>query len=155
MDDIGLSGCVLMIVGGAQIVRGHFCVWQLDGILAAMGFFRETGGNPFRGLIRCTLRLWTNGRWITTCFIDTDRNEIAVAFVSSRPVVLGKEAFLSKKRICSDGVRSKFGPSVADTISTRKGGWCCSTLMGEDSCTGAGVMELFMWTVVSEDAAVR
>jgi hypothetical protein len=52
MNDIGLSRSVLMIAGGAQIVRSPFGVRQLDGILAAMGSFRETGGNSFRDLIR-------------------------------------------------------------------------------------------------------
>lgn len=52
MHDDGLSISVLIIVGGAQIGRGPFGIRQLDGILAEMGSFSETGGSSFREMIR-------------------------------------------------------------------------------------------------------
>jgi hypothetical protein len=52
MHDGGLSISVLIIVSGAQMGRGPFGTRQLDGILAEMGSFSETGGSSFREMIR-------------------------------------------------------------------------------------------------------
>jgi hypothetical protein len=120
MNDVRLSGFVLVIVGGAQAVRSPFGNWQLDGILAAMGSFRETGGSSFREMIRRTLRLWASGRWITTCFVDTDRNEIAVALFSNKLASFDERASFPKKGGGVDGLGCKFRPSVANTGSTDK-----------------------------------
>ena len=120
MNDIGLSGSVLIIAGGAQVERSPFGIWQLDGTLAAMGFFRETGGSSFREMIRRMLTPWANGGWTTTCFVDTDRNEIAVALFSNRPANFDESASLPKKGGGFDEARDMFWPSVAHTGSTDK-----------------------------------
>jgi len=52
MDDGSLSTPALVVVGGVQIGRGPFGVWQLDGILAEMGSFSKTGGSSFRETMR-------------------------------------------------------------------------------------------------------
>jgi hypothetical protein len=155
MNDIGLSGSVLIIVGGAQVVRSPFGIWQLDGILAAMGVFRETGGTSFREMIRRTLRLWANGGWITTCFVDTDWNEIAVALLSNRPTTLDENASLPKKGGGLDEAGDMFWPSVANIGSTDKLCCCCSILLGESCWNCNGVTGLLLWIMVSEDSSAR
>ncbi len=97
MNDVRLSAFALVLVGGIQAVGSPFGNRQLDGILAAMGSFRKTGGSSFTEMIRRTLRLWASGRWIRTCFVDTDRNEIAVAFFSSKLASFDERASFPKK----------------------------------------------------------
>jgi hypothetical protein len=120
MNDVRLSRFVLTIVGGTQVVKRLFGNRQLDGILVAMGSFRATGGSSFREMIRRTLRLWTSGRWITTCFVDTDRNEIAVALFSNKLASFDERDSFPKKGGGVDGLVYRFRPSVANTGSTDK-----------------------------------
>ena len=85
-----------------------------------MGSFRDTGGSSFREMMRRTLRLWASGGWITTCFIETDRNEIAVAFLSSRPAALNILASFPKKGSWVDRAAVLLSSGVAKARSTAK-----------------------------------
>ena len=62
-----------------------------------MGSFRVTGGSSFEETMRRAPRLWTNGGRIATCFVESDRNEITVAFPSSGVARLDETALISKK----------------------------------------------------------
>jgi len=123
MNDGSLAGTVLRFVGGTQVVRSPFGVWQFSGILAAMGSFRVTGGSSFREIMRRAPRLWTNGRRIATCFVDSDRDEVAVAFFSSKLAGLDERISFSKK---GGGGVWVFPLAVSTAVTANLGCCCCA-----------------------------
>ena len=101
LDDRGLSGSVLVRDGGIHIWNVSLCTGGLDGIRAAKGSLRETGGSSLREVITFPLlkSMWlrTDGWWICTCFFENDRYEIAVALLSCWPSGSDKWHVFSKK----------------------------------------------------------